>query len=66
MVGTTPSLVMKFLVQTAYLAALEVATYSALIVESAVVSCLQLHQLTAPTFKVNPNAKADFLSSISD
>ena len=53
MVGTTSSLVMNFLIQTASLAAFEAAIYSASVVESVVVTCLELFQLTAPPFKVN-------------
>ena len=40
--GTTPSPVMNFLIQTASLAASNAAIYSASIVESATVSCFEL------------------------
>ena len=40
--GKTPSLVMNFLIHTASLAASEAAIYSASVVESATVSCLEL------------------------
>ena len=40
--GTTPSLVMNFLIHTASLAAFEVAIYSASVVELVIVSCLEL------------------------
>ena len=53
MEGTTSSSVMNFLIQTASLVASEAAIYSASVVESAVVSYLELFQLTAPPFKVN-------------
>ena len=53
MLGTTPSSVINFLIQTASLAASKVVMYSALVVESTVVSCLELFQLTATPFNVN-------------
>src|SRR5688572_10652813 len=40
----------KFLIQTPSFAASEAAMYSASVVESATVSCLELFQLTAPPF----------------
>ena len=40
--GTTPSLVMNFLIQTTSLAASDVAIYSASVVESAMVTCFEL------------------------
>ena len=51
--GTTPSSLTNFFIQTASLAASEAAMYSDSVVESAVVSCLELFQLTAPPFNVN-------------
>ena len=51
MLGTTPSSVMNFLIQTASLAASDAAIYSAFVVESATVLCFELFQLTAPPFK---------------
>ena len=53
MLGTTPSSIMNFFIQTASLAASEAAMYSDLVVESAVVSCLELFQPTAQPFNVN-------------
>ena len=53
MLGTTSSLVMNFFIQTASLAASEAAMYSNSVVESAVVSYLELFELTAPPFNVN-------------
>ena len=53
MLGTTPSLVMNFLSQIASLAASKATMYSDSVVESTVVSCLELFQLTAPPFNVN-------------
>jgi hypothetical protein len=50
--GTTPSSVMKFLIQTPSLDAYEAAMYSASIVDPAITLCLQLLQLTAPPFKI--------------
>ena len=43
----------KELIQTPYFAASEAAMYSASIVESTNVSCLELFQLTAPPFTLN-------------
>ena len=65
MLGTTPNSVMNFLNQTASLAASDAAIYSASIVESATVLCLELFQLTALPFKVNTNPDCDLKSSIS-
>ena len=63
---TTPNPWMKFLIQTASFAASDAAIYSASVVESAVVSYLELFQLTAPPFKVNMYPDMDFELSISD
>ena len=65
MLGTTPSPVMNFLIQTASLAASEAAIYSASVVESATVSYLELLQLTAPPFKQNTYPNCDRKSSLS-
>jgi hypothetical protein len=46
-------------------AASEAAMYSASVVESATVSCLELFQLTAPPFNVNTNPDYNFESSLS-
>ena len=40
--GTTPNPVMNFLIQTAYFATSKAAMYSASVVESATMSCLEL------------------------
>ena len=53
MIGTTPSFEINFLIQTTSLAASEAAIYSTSVVESIVVSYLELFQLTAPPFNVN-------------
>jgi hypothetical protein len=50
--GTTPSSVMKFLIQTSSLDASEAAMYSASVVDPVITLCLQLFQLTAPPFKI--------------
>src|SRR5664279_1024492 len=51
--GTTPTSIRKFLIQMPSFAASEAAIYPASVVESATVSCLELFQLTAPSFNVN-------------
>ena len=66
MEGTTPSSVTNLRIQTASFAASEAATYSASVVESAVVVCLELFQQTAPPLHKKTNAEIDFLSSTSD
>src|SRR4051812_1764806 len=50
--GTTPSSVMKFLIQTPSLDASAAAMYSASTVDLAITLCLQLLHLTAPPFKI--------------
>src|SRR5215216_3089563 len=50
--GTMPSSVMKFLIQTPSLDASAAAMYSASTVDPAITLCLQLLQLTAPPFKI--------------
>ena len=62
MVGTTPRSEMNFLIQTASLAASDAAIYSASVVESAVVLCLQLLQLTVPPFRVKTYPEVILLS----
>ena len=59
MLGTTPSSEMSFFIQTASLAASAAAMYSASVVESAIVSYLELLQLIAPPFNVNMNPDTD-------
>jgi hypothetical protein len=50
---------MNFLIQISYFAASNAAMYSASIVESATVSCLELFQLTAPPFRQNTQIDSD-------
>ena len=64
--GTTLNSVMNFFIQTASLAASAVVIYSASVVESAMVSYLELFQLTAPPLSKNTNPDIDLLSSLSD
>jgi hypothetical protein len=63
--GSTPSSIRNFLIQTPSFAASKATMYSASIVESATVSCLELFQLTAPPFIVNTIPDCDFESSLS-
>ncbi|XP_054778340.1 uncharacterized protein LOC129286404 [Prosopis cineraria] len=65
MLGTTLSLAMNFLIQTASLAVSDAAIYLASVVESAVVLCFELFQLTAPSFKVNTYPDCNLRSSWS-
>ena len=65
MLGTIPNSEMNSFNQTAFLAASDAAIYSASIVESAIVLCLELFQLTTPPFKVNMNPDCDLKSSMS-
>jgi hypothetical protein len=51
--GTTPNLETKFLIQIAFFATLEEAIYSASIVESATISCLELFQLATSPLRYN-------------
>ena len=53
MVGTNPNSEVNFLIQTTSLAASEAAMYFASIVESTVVSYLELFQLLDSPFNVN-------------
>src|SRR5664279_976588 len=64
--GTTPRSIRNFLIHTPSFAASEAAMYSASVVESATVSCLELFQLTAPPFKVNtyPDCERDSSKSV--
>jgi hypothetical protein len=61
--GTTPSSVTNFLIHTPSLAASETAMYSASVVESVVVFCLELFQLIAPSLSINTNSDYDLRSS---
>ena len=66
MLGTTPSLVMNFLIQTASFTASEAAIFSDTVVESGTVSCLELFLLIAPPFKQNtkPDWDQESLASL--
>ena len=64
--GTTPSPVMNFLIQTTSLVAYDAAIYSASVVESATLSCFELFQLIAPPFKQNTKHNCDMKSSLLD
>jgi len=46
--GTTPSLVMNFLIQTTFFIPSNVDVYSTLVIESTLVSYLEVFQLIAP------------------
>ena len=63
--GITPRSVMNSFIQTASCAASEAAMYSASNVDPATTLCLQLHQLTAPPFKIYTYPVCDFESSRS-
>ena len=63
--GITPRSVMNSFIQTASCAASEAAMYSASHVDPATTLCLQLHQLTAPPFKIYTYLVCDFESSRS-
>ena len=54
---------MNFLNQKPFFTASEVATYSASVVESAMMSCLKLFQLIVPPLQMNIYPDIDFLSS---
>ena len=56
---TTPNPIRNFRIQTASFAASAAAMYSASVVESATVSCLEDFQLTAPLFKQNMYPDSD-------
>ncbi|KAL0283189.1 UNVERIFIED_CONTAM: hypothetical protein Sangu_2905700 [Sesamum angustifolium] len=62
MLGTTPNSWMYFFIQTTS----EVAMYSASVVESDVVACLELFQATTPPFSLNTKPDWDLASSSSD
>ena len=64
--GIIPNPVMNFLIQTASLAASEVAMYSASIVESATLFYFELLQLTVPPFKQKTYPDCDRKSSFLD
>ena len=57
---------MNFLNQKPSFAAFEVVTYSASVVESAMIGCLKLFQLTVPPLHMNIYPDVDFLLSRSD
>ena len=61
-----PNSEMNFFIQIASLAASLTAMYSASVVESATVYCLELFQLIAPPFRVKTYPEMDLLSSGSD
>lgn len=61
--GTSPRSVMNCFIQTPSFAASEATMYSASHVESAIMHCLELHQLTAPPFIVYTYTVWDFESS---
>src|SRR3954468_19475222 len=60
--GTTPSSVMNFLIQYPSFVASEAVMYSASVVESATVFCLELFQLTAPPLSVKTYPDSDLKS----
>src|SRR3954466_3589255 len=61
--GITPRSDMNSFIQTPSFAASEAAMYSASHVDPATTLCLELHQLTAPPFKVNTYPVCDLESS---
>ena len=63
--GKTPRSVMNSFTQIASCAASEAAMYSASHVDPATTLCLQLHQLTAPPFKIYTYPVCDLESSRS-
>src|SRR6187401_2141722 len=63
--GITPRSVMNSFIRTPSCAASEAAMYSASHVDAATTLCLQLHQLTAPPFKIYTYLVCDLESSIS-
>ena len=63
--GITPTSVMNSFIQTASCATSEAAMYSASHVDPATTLCLQLHQLTAPPFKIYTYPVCDLESSRS-
>src|SRR3954470_7626430 len=63
--GMTPRSVMNSFTQIASCAASEAAMYSASHVDPATTLCLQLHQLTAPPFKIYTYLVCDLESSRS-
>src|SRR3954471_8633816 len=63
--GMTPRSVMNSFIQIASCAASEAAMYSASHVDPATTLCLQLHQLTAPPFKISTYPVCDLESSRS-
>src|SRR3954463_15259048 len=63
--GITPRSVMNSFIQIASCAASEAAMYSASHVDPTTTLCLQLHQLTAPPFKIYTYMVCDLESSRS-
>ncbi|KAL0287952.1 UNVERIFIED_CONTAM: hypothetical protein Sradi_7113600 [Sesamum radiatum] len=55
-----------FFIQTASLVAFEAVMFSASVVESAVVSCLEVFQATTPPSSLNTKPDLDLASSSSD
>ena len=64
-IGNYSQFIKKFLSQTASLIALEVAMYSASMVESTILDCLMLLQTTAPPLRVNTDLDVDLRESLS-
>ena len=62
----TSSSTMNFLNQKPPFAAFKAATYSASMIEIAMIGCLELFQLTAPPLQTNMYPDIDFLSSRLD
>ena len=62
----TLSFAINFLNQKPFFAAFEAATYSASVVESVMMGCLKLFQLTVLPLHTNTYPDIDFLSSESD
>ena len=64
--GITSSSTMNFLNQNSSLAAADAVMYSTFMVESIIIGCLELFQLTAPPLHRNTKFDVDFLLSMSD
>ena len=64
--GIIPSSMMNFFIYIASFVASAAAMYFASVVESVVVSYLELFQLTTPPFRVNTYPELDLLASQSD
>ena len=63
--GITSSFTMNFLNQKAFLVALKAAMYSTFMIESTMIGCLKLFQLTTPSLHKKIYPDVDFLSSTS-